>query len=615
MPHCQLRPNKVSHNYRAKASFGYSPSSVASADSLNILHQTNIEPTNNPKSDIPMCGLCCSHGLGSPKEDQINKNILVDNKHTCGNNTGCHKSFITSQANIMLPRSEAHLMTNLNSLANINVLTNDTKDMASPNIAAQNLSLALARRSLYNASLLRLQEHNRWYDSIAVNNQLVYGNRAPCYMLFIPPHSTTFLSSESTFTPSLETSSSANDGHTNTADAVIDYMPNIMETSYSKCLGNNNEHGICNDYNNQYLGHDGLQYEGNRSNILKRINQTSPLKMQKSSLKEDQRDTNSYCRTNTIQVICEKYSSFTKILPLSISEDNNNLISLHCFVRRYLVGVFCTSEEDIEARGRQGMIVGFGQIGLCCQYCRSLSRPTDLPKGSMYYPSSLSRVYNATMNLLHRHIEHCKLIPEDVREEYNILKSDPARSGYSKKYWFHALRKLGLVDTANGIRFVSSMKTSFESTSIQAIKSSSYNDENACDVVTPDDKVLATDFVYYLMKQMQRCIFKETDRMGKRNACHIGYPGLACKYCSHKCGSGRFFPSQFKTFSDLSKTIKSMYNHMLKCRSCPESIKQAIITLEKNHEKQKAGMKFGQIKMFLSNVWNQLHECKEADLK
>ena len=159
-------------------------------------------------------------------------------------------------------------------------------------------------------------------------------------------------------------------------------------------------------------------------------------------------------------------------VPLGIPLDKDMLTPLHCFVREHCVQIFTATEEDVNApsKGKRRPIV-IGQVGIRCPHCKG--RPiadanksqsqtassqyhgnsSGAERGSVYYPFTIASIYNATMNLLQRHLPYCSCIPAWTLDRYRDLKTDDARSGTSKQYWIDAARRLGLIDTSAGIRY------------------------------------------------------------------------------------------------------------------------------------------------------------------
>lgn len=343
------------------------------------------------------------------------------------------------------------------------------------------------------------------------------------------------------------------------------------------------------------------------------------------------------------------FAMMDKPMPLAMETDKDWLTPLHCFVRKHCVEVFTAMEDDVAtpSKGKRKPIQ-VGQIGIRCPHCHRDPASQSRERGSVYYPTSIASIYNATMNLLQRHLHNCGSVPPEVMERYEMLKGDDARSGTSKKYWVQSAVSLGLVDTSNGIRFsgvphpTAMQKTlALEAGNIFKTDDDTLKEEEAPEgsaeespedkpddddddepkteavdvdvslpdtpIVNPEDEAYGTAFSYYLLLQMRPCVFAEADRLGKRKGLPPGFPGLACKHCFGGYGSGRFFPSSIKTLSDTSKTLNVLHNHMMRCRKVPNDIRDSLSTLRKTHDEERAKMKFGSQKAFFARIWDRLH--------
>eukprot|EP00934_Nitzschia_sp_Nitz4_P006842 Nitzschia sp. Nitz4//scaffold62_size106224//66051//68669//NITZ4_004361-RA/size106224-processed-gene-0.56-mRNA-1//-1//CDS//3329555871//6832//frame0 len=369
------------------------------------------------------------------------------------------------------------------------------------------------------------------------------------------------------------------------------------------------------------------------------------------------------------------FAMLEKPTPLAMEPDKDWLTPLHCFVRSECVQVFTATEQDVAtpSKGKRKPIQ-VGQVGIRCPHCHH-EESGARERGSVYYPTSISSIYNATMNLLQRHLHNCTSVPPEIMQRYESLKSDDARSGTSKKYWVESALSLGLVDTVNGIRYSAltppPLPSSKEVPPIVKVRQQQKGYTSGADVkgdiskqsnmsmpdgmgasspnmgvnnntmplagmgnqpgnnasgdgdglqddglgngmgtalVADDDKHYATAFSFYLLSQMQPCAFTEADRLGKRKGLPTGFPGLACRHCFGGYGSGRFFPSSIKTLSDTSKTLNVLHNHMMRCRKCPPEIRDLLANHRKQHDEQRAKMKFGSQKAFFARIWDRLHK-------
>lgn len=355
-------------------------------------------------------------------------------------------------------------------------------------------------------------------------------------------------------------------------------------------------------------------------------------------------------------------------IPLALDEDKDWLTPLHCFVRRNCVEAFTACQEDVHApsKGKRKPIQ-IGQVGIRCPHCHVASTPKDgdgneatHERGSIYYPTSLASIYNATMNLLQRHINSCPKVPAAIMAKYADLKQDDARSGTSKKYWIESAKSIGFVDTLKGIRLSADAPPSLSDSLItgedagakEAAKEDSGDSEKddakdddaekkgddkaavkkksdsgseffkkkpkeheveAVPLVLPSDKEASTTFSYLLLSQMQPCVFTEADRLGKRKGLPTGFAGLACRHCFGGYGSGRFFPSSIKTLSDTSKTLNVLHNHMSRCRKCPKEVIEELAAAKLTHDDERAKMKFGSQKAFFAKIWARLHDNRPYD--
>mgnify|MGYP006139184121 CR=1 FL=1 len=176
---------------------------------------------------------------------------------------------------------------------------------------------------------------------------------------------------------------------------------------------------------------------------------------------------------------------------------------------------------------------------------------------------------------------------------------------------FEGIGKSGFLKIAtagNGDRANSKTVEGSAPVSISQITENETRSDNIQKLVTPDDERIATQFSFYLLSQMQMCVFTEADRLGKRKGLPAGFHGLACRHCFGGYGSGRFFPSSIKTLSDTSKTLNVLHSHMKRCRKCPLEVRKTLENLRKVHDDQRAKMKFGSQKAFFARIWDRLHD-------
>ncbi len=332
------------------------------------------------------------------------------------------------------------------------------------------------------------------------------------------------------------------------------------------------------------------------------------------------------------------FRELDKPILLALDRDDYWLTPLHCFVRKSCVEVFTATPNDAEKTPTKGKRrnIAIGQVGIRCPYCHKKGKKDtsstiadeedsdsddmrDYPsRGSIYYPNSINNVYNATMNLLQRHLFFCPYMPIEILQKYTTLKKDDARSGTSKMYWIESAKALGFVDTLSGIKLTDKTpppppsiplgskkdeeaaaartsgddkKTGNAKDDETQLSAKDDNDDASPLVVPEDDKF--TKFSFLLMSQMRRCVFTEADRLGKRKGLTNGFAGLACRHCFGGFGAGRFFPSSIKTFSDTSKTLDVIFSHLDRCRHVPKSVMVELTKAKRTHDIERGNMKFG----------------------
>jgi len=127
-------------------------------------------------------------------------------------------------------------------------------------------------------------------------------------------------------------------------------------------------------------------------------------------------------------------------------------------------------------------------------------------------------------------------------------------------------------------------------------------------LVLEDDRLLLTDYFFYLMKQLRLCRFSESDRKtrgGKREKIKIGYGGLQCVHCADVPNSRKFF---WSNVDRLANSFAEIPGHILKCRRCPTQTKEALMTLKSFHPEQMARLPRGSQKVFFRRMWRRLHD-------
>lgn len=307
---------------------------------------------------------------------------------------------------------------------------------------------------------------------------------------------------------------------------------------------------------------------------------------------------------------------FCGSISLSLPESDAEWLSeINCFVRRYCVEAFSATEEDVMSTSKRGRI-SLHQVGIRCCHCKH--RPLkERAVAAVSYPTSVAGIYESVKRFHRVHVEHCDCIPEDVRTKMAELHNLNVWIPTTRQYWTDSARALGMVDTEEGIRF------SCDPRFIREAKRPSQVGETSaaggvCNtkqvgklladgdyIVLAEDMRIVPAYVYFLMRQVESCHFSEVDRFVARSKGPVGYPGFQCRHCSGHAGLGKYFPVSAKTLSTNS-TSQNIHAHLLKCRKCPDSVKEKLVAL-KVEKSRSPRLEPGWRKIFFDKVWHRLH--------
>lgn len=305
---------------------------------------------------------------------------------------------------------------------------------------------------------------------------------------------------------------------------------------------------------------------------------------------------------------------FTGQVALSLPEDKTSLSPLRCFLREQ-VCAFSATEEDIAVRTPTTFSVSVGQVGIGCIHC--LSQPAKLRLNrAVCFPFSIARIYQSVADIQRFHLNECKMVPPDIKKTFLELQSASSKGSKglaTRQYWVTSAKKLGLVDTAKGIRFGRDPTIPEEkavSLDILAQVASHVNTVNR-PLVLPEDKPLIADFLYVVMEQLQACRFTEADR-NKRRLKDVGCIGVECKHCAGQVDSRKFF---WSSVNAVESNFVSVHTHMMECKMVPEPLKDHLSELKKLRKEQTSSLKTGSQKAFFSRVWERLHGQEQAAAK
>lgn len=310
--------------------------------------------------------------------------------------------------------------------------------------------------------------------------------------------------------------------------------------------------------------------------------------------------------------------SFSGSISLSVPESDAEWLSeVNCFVRRHCVEAFSATEEDVLSTSKRGRIT-LHQVGIRCLYCKH--KPLkERAVAAVSYPTSVAGIYESVKRWVRVHKDNCD-IPEDVKSKLADLHNQNEWIPTTRQYWTDSARALGMVDSEEGIRFSRDLKSfcagagtntntgiKYETSSV-AIAMKTKDGHSLADgdyIVHQDDMRIVPAYVYFLMRQVESCHFSEVDRFVARSKGPVGYPGFQCRHCSGHAGLGKYFPVSAKTLSTNS-TSQNIHAHLLKCRKCPDHIKEKLVAL-KAEKSRSPRLEPGWRKIFFDKIWNRLH--------
>lgn len=364
----------------------------------------------------------------------------------------------------------------------------------------------------------------------------------------------------------------------------------------------------------------------------------------------------------------------------ALPSDQHWLSEVHCYLRKHCIEVFAATEEDVASRrlgGGRATNIDVGQVGVRCRFCQGLP-PQKRATQSSSFPTKLSGLSTSVAMMQCRHFPSCTMVPQDVRDKIASISSNTSmvvssspttsmtatpqkqhnddgdnfdvaastttpstcrwwnRGGSTGKhqYWISSAKKIGLIDTAAGIRFerdpkdsplkikdeassfydatvtngscltseIMSSATPVASSHARSTKSSKSNTvhqvmeeesslvaetiknekvgEEPSSLVTEEDKQLIPDYLFVAMQQMIPCYLTEEDRVGCYKDRDTGFRGIACKHCGGMPGFGKYFPASVRSLAQTT-TSQTIVKHVgAKCKRCPPHIRAAMVEMQ-----------------------------------
>ena len=138
---------------------------------------------------------------------------------------------------------------------------------------------------------------------------------------------------------------------------------------------------------------------------------------------------------------------------LALPSDNENVNSLHKFVRSSLLEVFqvntikiatkqSKSKSNQQSNSNSNLFPG--RVGLCCVYCKNIPKNKQFTHARIF-PKNVQGMYRAVCGFQRIHFKNCASVPQNVKNHYEFLKSSDKTRGKTK-YWETSCELLGLVN-------------------------------------------------------------------------------------------------------------------------------------------------------------------------
>lgn len=139
-------------------------------------------------------------------------------------------------------------------------------------------------------------------------------------------------------------------------------------------------------------------------------------------------------------------------MPLSHASDRKRLSEAQCFLHEQIEFFVATVEDVNTCSSGRNIDVKVGQVGIRCAHC-SMLLVKSRSKGSSYFPSTLSGIYQSAQNMHHCHFCAGCQKAESIKSKCNeVLASRPCHGG-GKEYQSMAAEQMGLIETMIGLRF------------------------------------------------------------------------------------------------------------------------------------------------------------------
>jgi len=193
-------------------------------------------------------------------------------------------------------------------------------------------------------------------------------------------------------------------------------------------------------------------------------------------------------------------------------------------------------------------------------------------------------------------------IPEAGKVRFKTLKTGATQgASHSKHYWYYSAKKVGLIDTDNGIVVNEDSLAAGKSLPPFGSHDGQATASTQKMLVVPEDRAIVDNFLYMLMSQACLVNLLPSEQIGCRKSLKDGMPGFGCRHCAEVgwLGLSRIFPARRRT---LKSKIDDLYSHLKRCARCPSDVKILLERLER----QRVSFDTEGERLFFDQIWSRL---------
>jgi hypothetical protein len=173
----------------------------------------------------------------------------------------------------------------------------------------------------------------------------------------------------------------------------------------------------------------------------------NPARMLADTLAAESRKT--AARHDAASTLDQPGNDSSKTVLLAIPEDKDWLSDDHCFVRNNIEVFVATQYDCKQATDERKYPIKLGWVGFRCLHCAKT--PRGARDGAVFYPYSISGIFESVREFQRLHFEKCTNLPPDVVEAFrSVNKASTTLSSVLRRYYVQSARALGLIDFPDG---------------------------------------------------------------------------------------------------------------------------------------------------------------------